>query len=266
MTRSATAEQEPTTIGDDGPLVEFLGEIPCPTKGCKGRGQRVRFAGKLVIENACPECVARSERDREIEERAEVARRLRLNAGETPRLAEFSIDSYPTDQAGKAALAAAVRWRDGILSRERDAPRNLFLHGPAGSGKTGLLWPVVASLCDELVEARLVDFPTLLEQMKDAYSKRVPLDRFTDLGRVPVLVLDDVGAERPTEWARAQLLHLVNQRYERLKFTAFASNYDPDTLAKRLGQDDPVVGVRIISRITESCIQHRMEAGDRRLG
>lgn len=250
----------------DGPLVEMLGEIPCPTEGCEGKGQRVRFAGKLTVENVCEDCASEYERKREAEEHAEHAARLRTHAGETPRLARLTLDSYPTDEAGRAALAAAVRWRDGVLSGEPDAPRNLFLFGPAGSGKTGLLWPITASLCEGLVESRLVDFPTLLEQMKDAYAKRVPFDRFTDLGRVPVLLLDDIGAERPTEWARAQLLHLVNQRYERLKFTAFASNYTPGDLAARLGQDDPIVGDRILSRITESCVQHRMRASDRRLG
>jgi DNA replication protein DnaC len=263
VTRATVTAREPSAIGD-APLVEVLATIDCPTCGKRRAGKRVRFVGSLEVDNSCEDCCKRAEREREEEERRERAAQLRANAGETPRLAELTLDTYPKDDAAQAAMEAALRWRDGVLSKERSAPRNLFLFGERGSGKTGLLWPIAASLCDHLIETKFVDFPTLLEEMKDSYAHKVPMN-MTDLVRVPVLVLDDLGAERPTEWAVSQLLHLVNQRYERLLYTAFASNFKPGDLARRLGRDDEVAGNRILSRIIESCIQHRMRAGDRRV-
>jgi DNA replication protein DnaC len=122
----------------------------------------------------------------------------------------------------------------------------------------------VRSLCEQMIGCRFVDFPTLLEEIKDAYAKKVPLERMSDLVRVPVLVLDDLGGERPTEWAVSQLLRLVNTRYERKLPTCFLSNFTPGELAKRLGHEDPVAGERIVSRMVEGAIQHRMRARDRR--
>lgn len=256
----------------DSPL-QILGENPCPTDGCDGVGVKSSLFGETIL-GFCPKCVEQSEAEREKRDHDEKAAWFMQRAGITPRLMEFSLDSYPDDAAGRAAKADAVRWHDAILegtTLDEDGNRhgpyrapNLLMYGPVGTGKTGLLAPIAVSLCEHLVPVRIVDYPTLLEQMKDAYARRVPFEQLTDLVTVPVLVLDDLGAEKPTAWACSQLLRLVNTRYERLLPTAYLSNYTPDELAKRLGHEDPVTGERIVSRMVEGAIQHRMEASDRR--
>jgi DNA replication protein DnaC len=255
-------------LAEDSTLVRITGENPCPTEGCEGVGVTYTLAGRTV-EGFCPACVEAAEAaDKKREHDEQVARYID-RAGITPRLTEFSMGSYPDDEAGRAAKLAALRWHDAIIAWRENretapAPGNLLMYGPVGSGKTGLLAPVVVMLCESLVPVRFMDFPTLLEQMKDAYSKRVPFAEFTNLTDVPVLVLDDLGAEKPTEWACGQLLRLVNTRYEKLLPTAYLSNYTPGDLSKRLGHEDPVVGERIVSRMVEGSIQHRMKAPDRR--
>jgi len=78
-------------------------------------------------------------------------------------------------------------------------------------------------------------------------------------------VLDDIGAERCTDWARETLATLIEDRYTRELFTVFTSNYSPSRLAVRLGHDDPILGQRIDSRIVESCVQVGLDGPDRRL-
>lgn len=257
------------TLGDEyagSSLVEMLGEAPCPTTGCERMGQQVRML-RLVITNPCSECAARLEAAREEEERVERVERLLARSGRTPRLEPMSLDTYPTDANGRASKAVAEGWIERVVAGTREAPApNLVMYGGIGGGKTGLMWGVVRELCDREIEARLVDFPDLLEQIKLSYSKKVPFDDYSDLMRVPVLVIDDVGAERPTEWACGQLLQIVNKRYERCLPTAYISNYDPDKLAERLGRDDRIIGERIVSRMCEGSIQHHNEADDRRIG
>jgi hypothetical protein len=53
-------------------------------------------------------------------------------------------------------------------------------------------------------------------------------------------------------------------RYERCLPTCYISNYDPDDLADRLGRDDTVIADRIVSRMIDGSIQHRVCADNRR--
>lgn len=264
--RRAPAAPTIERLGDeakrDGHILETLGEVPCSTPGCEGTGYQQRIIDR-VLTMPCPSCAAAAEQQQAEEERAHQASLLLDRAGGTPRLLEFSLDSYPDDPRHAEVKKVVLGWRDVVLESPRRAP-NLLLYGPVGGGKTGLMWPVVVSFCEHLVSARLVDFPALLDQMREAYAKKVPFDKFSDLGKVPVLVLDDIGAEKPTEWARAQLLSLVNTRYERLLPTAYISNYKPNKLVERLGQDDLVIGERIVSRMMENATQKHVDSPDLR--
>lgn len=250
---------EPLRIGS---FMEELGPCPCPTDGCDGTGALVRI-GDREIAVSCPACQERSDAEIEAEIRQERIDSLLSHSGLTTRTREFTLDTYPTDAAARKAKEAVLAWRDLILADARTAP-SLYIHGPFGCGKTGLMAAVVRSLCEEGVATRIIDYPSLLEEMKQAFNHKEPFDVFSNVSHYHVLVIDDVGAERPTEWARSQLLQLVNYRYERQLTTAYVSNYAPDDLATRLAVDEVVEGGRIVSRIVEGAIQHRIDHKNRR--
>ena len=68
-----------------------------------------------------------------------------------------------------------------------------------------------------------------------------------------VLVLDELGANKPTEWVRDTIAHIINCRYNDKKLTIFTSNY-PDT-PTRTGEETLTdrIGVRLRSRLYEMC-------------
>jgi DNA replication protein DnaC len=267
MSNAAHQTGELETLGADYEgrgLIEILGPAPCPTDGCNNAGEKVRVL-RLVITNPCPPCYDRLEAARVEQERQEQAAKLLSRAGGSPRLMDVSLATHPDDPPGRATRQAVGRWVTTVLESTSAQPApNFVLYGGVGSGKTCAAWGAVRVFCAKLVEARLIDFPDLLEQIRQSYAKHVPLDTYTDLMRVPVLALDDLGAERPTEWACGQLLQLVNKRYERKLPTMYVSNYEPGVLAERLGRDDPVVGERIVSRMVQGAMQHRDLSPDRR--
>jgi DNA replication protein DnaC len=132
----------------------------------------------------------------------------------------------------------------------------LFLFGQAGVGKTHL----VSKLAQETnKDIKFIKVPKLLFILKSnfdghSYRNKEILD---ELIRVSVLILDDLGAEKATEWVRETLYILIDERYGNMKKTIITSNYNPSYLTQRLGD-------RIVSRISEMCRIIEIKTSDKR--
>lgn len=222
--------------------------------------------GGASVALPCEVCRAQAELEEEQREREKRVEEMLDRAGGTPRMRAWSWGTYPTDSLGRRVLALAEDWLAGYRAGDR---RNLFLYGPQGVGKTGLAWSLVVRVIRELErEALFVNFRILLEELRLSYSDRragVPTD-YVRVDRVPVLALDDIGSERPTDFAREELANLVEARYGKRLPTIVTSNYAPNELAVRLGHDDPVIGLRIVSRLREDALGMEIQGKDRRRG
>lgn len=131
--------------------------------------------------------------------------------------------------------------------------KGLYLHGNFGTGKTYLL----ASLLNELknkfgVNTEIVYFPELLRKLKENLS--FVGDKLYYLENVSILLLDDIGAEKVTEWGRDEILGTILQtRMNNGMPTFFTSNLNIEELEKHLSitkdNEDLVKSKRIIERI-----------------
>jgi DNA replication protein DnaC len=194
-------------------------------------------------------------------EREEAVRRLRRARLDDPRRRSWSFASYPTDSEARRVVGVARRW----MTSERLAGANLIVVGAVGAGKTGLAWSIVRELVDDGASGLFVNARDLLAELRDSYRSGAEASLFTRAMAVPVLVLDDLGAERPTAWAVEQLARLVDARYTRLVPTVVTSNLEPDALLRHLAVDGDVAsGQRIVSRLCEGATQIRIAAADRR--
>lgn len=143
------------------------------------------------------------------------------------------FDSF---DAGRADLSASERTnlRD-TLAVCAEFARNpqgwLVLSGANGVGKTHL----AAAIANEFVERTRTDVmfvvvPDLLDHLRAAFSPQATTSydrRFDDIKRAPLLVLDDLGTESATPWAREKLFQLLNFRYNALLPTVITSSADP---------------------------------------
>ncbi len=135
--------------------------------------------------------------------------------------------------------------------------RGLLLVGPSGIGKTHI---AVAALREIVlahgVRAVYFDTRALLAAIRSTFNPLAEGSQAAVLRRVldaELLVLDDLGAERPTPWVLETMSVVVNTRYSENRPTIFTSNYedisdraDPDSLSAR-------VGARSYSRLREMC-------------
>jgi DNA replication protein DnaC len=98
---------------------------------------------------------------------------------------------------------------------------------------------VTRALIDRAVSAVIVNVPMLLLAFRGTFSSDRPqrFDAMLELlCQCEHLVLDDLGRERPTEWAQETLYLLVNARYQECLATSLTTNLSPPELQARLGE------------------------------
>jgi DNA replication protein DnaC len=156
------------------------------------------------------------------------------------RFMTATLDSYP----GPREITDRLR----VFISEWDVRRNLLLLGPYGSGKSGLASACLSALYPSFSRThrsvRFVSTVTLLAMLRQAQDdKRVEQTHRAHI-MPTLLVLDDLGAERLTEWGHERVYQIVNDRYERHKPTWVTSNLTVDALAEAVGE-------RTFSRLLE---------------
>ena len=114
----------------------------------------------------------------------------------------------------------------------------LMLAGKNGCGKSHLLEAIGREMlaADRLVRYEYV--PVLLDTLRATYNDDAEVkfaERWAMYGRAQVLLLDDLGAEKPSEWAAEKVSALVDERYRSDKLLVVATNLTFDRMAEQIG-------------------------------
>lgn len=208
--------------------------------------------------------------------------RLLARAKIPPRYEHCSIDSYDTDFPGAdSSLAAAHlmarKFVDGYPVTTEG--RGLLITGEIGVGKTHLAVGILHALVTQKgANGLFCDYRELLKDIQHSYNPQVAtteLQILEPVFKAEVLVLDELGAQRPTEWIWDTVALVLNTRYNKKLTTIITTNY-PDkpsagsagTVAPRTKREDESLGDRIgdrmRSRLTEMCVTVEMKGKDLR--
>lgn len=141
--------------------------------------------------------------------------------------------------------------------------RGLFLTGPTGRKKTASLALMARDWLTTMGRRasrswRFVTFPELCVQLQVSWDDRGPLDIIDDLARVPLLIVDDMGVEKTTDFVLQSAYLLFNKREQAELPTYGTSNLSIDDLRVKL--DD-----RIVSRIRGMCDVVPVDGEDQRV-
>ena len=143
----------------------------------------------------------------------------------------------------------------------------MLLIGPSGVGKTHLAVSALKRLTSKGFHCLFCDYRELLKQIQNSYNPSVQiteLDLLRPIFETEVVLLDDLGAVKPSEWVWDTVSIILNTRYNRKRTTLITSNFLDGPSAAATGMSGPRaaareetlgdrVGERMRSRLFEMC-------------
>ena len=149
---------------------------------------------------------------------------------------------------------------DFIKKYKKDVhQKGLYLCGNFGCGKTYLIAATFNELAKDGIKSAIVFWPEFLNSLKSSFNSEVKSEfknKYNYVKKVPILLIDDLGAESVTPWSRDEILcPLLQYRMDEKLPTFFTSNLNLDNLEKHLAitskGDEIIKAGRIISRIKQ---------------
>ena len=246
----------------------------CPA--CGGTGwKRMEASG---VSNRVTRCQCR------IDARAA---RLLESANIPARYEHCTLADFATDFSGAHRSLAAARLAAGRFVEEYPLEKaGLLFIGPIGTGKTHLAVGIIQELVrSKGVRCLFSDYRELLKEIQNSYNPSVQtteLEILQPVFEAEVLVLDELGAVKPTEWVWDTVGHILNSRYNEKKTTIITTNFPnlpPGELqagragsaadAAKYAARNETLGDRITermrSRLHEMCRVVQLEGSDFRL-
>jgi DNA replication protein DnaC len=168
----------------------------------------------------------------------------------------FLNKPFTVEEGNKRAWETSDRLVKG------NTQKGLLLFGGPGIGKTHLAAWTTVEWCkvNKTNNALFVNYPRLIGRMQyNLYDESYKNEfYFEDLATTKLLVLDDVGCEKTSEWSNFNLYNVINRRYENMKLTIITTNYNPHALANKIGDN-------LVSRLHEMCEVIEIVSDDKRV-
>jgi DNA replication protein DnaC len=220
----------------------------CPFGLCDGTGFRYDEATNTAYDCRCrPQRVAH-------------AKARSLSAVIPRRYRDVSFDRPPVNEIEPRRVVDEVRSFSNRIDDHLDAGRGLWFMGPPGTGKTTLAMLVSKAALRAGRSVAIYSLPRLLNGIRDSYHVHGSYSGMLDrLIAIDLLHIDDVGAERTTDWVLEELYSIVNGRYEDERSIVLTTNsLDREALCEQITP-------RTVSRLTEMCDELPLLGHDHRM-
>ena len=165
------------------------------------------------------------------------------------RFRDVSFELASNDRIHPSVLNAVRAYAEAIGERLEQG-RGLWLMGDVGTGKTTLAMLVSKAAAEAGHSVAIYSLPRLLARIRRTYDSLPGEDSylqfFERLTSVDLLHIDDLGAEKRSDWVLEQLYALIDERYQSQRSVVVTTNLTQDNLEQQIGE-------RTVSRLVEIC-------------
>jgi DNA replication protein DnaC len=229
-------------------------EQACPLGVCDGSGW---ILGPEDVARPCDCRGQRLERGRSRGVSSAIPARYRGISFDRPPVSDMARDLQT-----KIAVNEVSAYVDDLDARLQEG-RGLWLFGDTGTGKTSLAMLISKAALEAGRTVAIYSLPKLLARIRRTYDSAPGGDSylsfFEQLTSVDLLHLDDLGAEKRSDWVLEQLYALVNERYEAQRSIVITTNLQHEELEEQIGP-------RTVSRLAQMCDEVEILGEDRRWG
>ena len=228
---------KPVRLAPAGP-----GDRPaCPLGACDGSGW---ILGPEDVARPCDCRESRLARRRARGVASAIPARYRGVSFDRPPISDMARDP------SAAAVVGAVREFVEHLDVRLNEGHGLWLMGDVGTGKTALAMIVSKAAAEAGRSVAIYSLPRLLARIRRTYDAEAGedsyLEFFSRLTSVDLLHVDDLGAEKRSDWVLEQLYAIVDERYQSERSVVVTTNLDQAELEAQIGP-------RTVSRLVEIC-------------
>ena len=225
--------------------LRYCGKCHTPREAFFAKGVALMGKNKHPIECSCQR-IERAKQEALISQQkhSDLVRRLKVEGFSDPAMLNWTFEN---DNGRSPQMCHAHRYVEQWQTM-RAENLGLLLWGGVGTGKSFLAGCIANALMEQEMPVRMTNFARILNELNSSFSGRNDIvDR---LCRYPLLIIDDFGMERGTEYALEQIYSIVDSRYRSQKPLIVTTNLTLDEI--RHPQD--TAHARIYDRLLEMCV------------
>lgn len=192
-------------------------------------------------------------KEREKQIKLEQRRSVCFRGTEEMKTCTFAND----DGTGAPQLIQAAKMYAADFQKHLKDGMGLMYYGPVGTGKTFLAACIANAVLDMGYRVKMTNFATVADEMWTVPDKA---EYITDLCRYDLLILDDLGVERKTEYMQEMVYKIVNARYVAGAPVIVTTNLTADELTKTADMGY----ARTYDRLLEKCLPIKVDGTSRR--
>lgn len=189
------------------------------------------------------------------------------NSKMSKRNLNYKFDNFETNNSNKKVFDNLKNYSEKLVKGIEK--KGLILAGNNGVGKTHLACSIANKLIENGIPVIYGTLINLLAELRNSYDTENNISEMEIIKlykNVDLLIIDDLGKEKPSEWGLEKLFTIINSRYENNLPVIITTNYNQNSLLERLSLNGEIETAKsIISRLYEMCYLVKIDDIDHRI-